>query len=532
MPKLYLPVPEIEKSITRPVLLDIVRQVKEITGISKDTKEVFLGDARSGLQAGSTVGSDILDNTNISASKQLFIEISEQFNENSLGTVALAQTENIPIFIDDVLGVVLKPIYTSRTFEIRIRYRNPSKTEAKSWRDNIYMHVNHLRDVNLHNAVYHYIVPKPFFVLLQEIHRLRENVESYGDTFENYFLSKFTKRVTEATTLTGDSATFVIPERQMRIQGWFTFQGSPEREEMGGETNMWISEFTYSVTLDVPTGVHMSYPIMVHNQLLDDKYIPKAPEDDELHDKALTHYQTAFHRFEGQRALRNAIGVRSNMIFIPKHDDWLKDNAPPGMQFVLSALCELLPDNRKLLLNLDELGDYAIDEEVLEYFRAVEYRYLTLPYKSIFHLSYYRHKFLSTDRNTYVDADLNFMTKEDLSLRENHRVVLSLVNDVSAVDPAAFKRMKKYPNVLRKVLKAIRVTKHQLIRLSPVVDLTAFMPELGVTQKEIDQAYLMFPILYTVSSSHVTARDQEHTGKIGDEKKNPVYPVYNKPHGL
>ena len=507
MPKLYLPVPEIEKSITRPVVLDIVRQVKEITGISKDTQEIFLGAARSTLQAGSTVGADILNNTDIAASKRLYIEVSETYNENNLGTVAIAQTEQIPIFIENKLGIVLKPIYTSRTFEINVRFRNTSKTEAKAWRDNIYMHVNHLRDVNLHKAAYHYSIPKAFMVLLQELHRLRENVEGYGESFETFFFSNMTKRVTEGTTLVGDKTDFLIPEQQVRIQGMFSFSDAPEKEQASGDTNMWYSEFTYRLTFDVPTGVHMSYPIMIHNQLLDEKFIPKEAEDDEHHDKAFSHSLKALHRFEIPVDTRRAQGY-ADVITIPDYDDWRADNHPPGMTPILTALCEVLPDNKKLLLNLSELGDYAVDEEILEYFKTIEYRYLTLPYKSLFHLSYYRHKFLSSDRQTSVDSSLDFKTTADLSLRENHRVIFSMVTDILSVDPACLKRMKRYPNVLKKTLKAIRVTQGQLIRLSPIVDLTAYVKPAAQMEQLKNEAYLKFPIFYTVANAHVQAQIQ------------------------
>lgn len=520
MPKLYLPVPEIEKSITRPVVLDIVRQVKEITGIDKETKEVFIGDARSALQAGSAVGSDILNNTNIAASKQLFIEVSETYNENYLGTMAIAQAEQIPIFIDNNLGIVLKPIYASKVFEISVRYRNPSKTQAKAWRDNIYMHVNQLRDVNLHTATYHYSIPNGFMVLLQELHRLRENVEGYNEDFDTYFMTNVTKRITEATTLVGSAKEFVVPEQQIRIQGIFSFTEAPEKEQMGGDANMWISEFTYRVTLDVPVGVHMFYPIMVHNQLLDEKYIPKPAEDDDKHDKAFSRSLSALHRFEVPVDIQRAKPYEDT-IRIPQYDDWKPDNSPPGLYPVISALCELLPDNKKLLLNLSELGDYELDSELLEFFRQGEYRYLTKPFKSMFHLSYYRFKFLSTHQETHLDADLNFTTTEDLSLRNNHRVVFSMMTDVNGVDPACLKRLKRYPNLLRKTLKAIKVTRAQLIRLSPIVDLTGYMKDLPNTGMSVQEAWNKFPIFHTVLSSDVTAR------RMKDAPKQPLtYQIY------
>lgn len=528
MPKLYLPVPEIEKSITRPVVLDIIRQVKEITGISDDTKEIFLGDARSALQPGSTVDSDILDNTNISASRQLTIEVAESYSEGYLGTVAIAQTEQIPIFVDDNLGIVLKPIYTPRNFDITVRYRNPSKNQAKAWRDNIYMHVNHLRNINSHTATYHYSIPKAFMILLEELHRMRENVAGYGEDFDTYFHNNVTRRVTEATTLAGTAKEFVIPERQFRIQGTFNFTEAPEKEQMGGETSMWISEFTYQVTIDIPAGMHVNYPVMVHNQLLDEKFIPKEPEDDTKHDKAFARSLRAIHYFEVPYMTDRA-KPREDMIRIPDFDDWRADNAPPGLYPVFSALCELLPDNKKLLLNLNELGDYAIDEELLEFFKQGEYRYMTLPYKSMFHLSYYRFKFLSTDKKTHLDSELNFTSTEDLSLRDNHRVVFSIVTDISSVDPACLKRMKRFPNVLKKTLSAIRVTYAQLSQLSPVVNMMSYAEGLAKAGPTPEEVWEKFPIFYTVMNAHTTA--EKLTEEVIREHNQQQVPVYKTIQG-
>lgn len=518
MPKLYLPLPEVEKSITRPVVMDIVRQIIDITNSSKDTRILFLGDARSSAQVGSTVGANITENTKISSSEQMYIEVNEVYNENYLGTMAHAQTEQIPIFIDEYLGVVIKPIYTSRVFDITFRYRNPSKNRAKAWRDDIYMHVNQLRDVNLHVANYHYGIPLAYQVLLKEIHRLRENVSGYNESFDEYFLTNATTRFTQATTLDGSRSQYVVAERQRRIQGMFNFSGAPEKEQMGGDTSLWLTDFTYKVTLDVPTGAHMEYPIMVHNQLLDDKYIPKEPEDDRLHDDARSHSLRALHHFEVPRDIQRA-NPYEPPVKIPEHDDWLGDNAPPGMYPLVSALCQVDVQDNTYLLHLDELGEYHIDPEILEYFKKVEYRYLTLPFKSLYHVAHYRFKFLSTDRNVSVDSNLKVTTKKELSLRENNRICLFLLTDISAVDPACLKRMKRYPNVLRKTLKAMNVTYHQLVLLSPIIDLTGFMPELpkvgGLTK---EQAFRNFTQFNTVQSAYVVSRDETHTGKIEDYK--------------
>ena len=115
MPKLYLPVPEVDKAIVRPALIEIVRQVKDITGLPEDARVMYLGETNSSPQAGSTVDTDIMDNTTITGSKLITIEVNEAYNENYLGTVALARPEQVLIFNDPFIGVNMKPIYTSRS---------------------------------------------------------------------------------------------------------------------------------------------------------------------------------------------------------------------------------------------------------------------------------------------------------------------------------------------------------------------------------------------------------------------------------
>lgn len=517
MPKLYLPVPELEKSIVRPVMLDIVRQVRDMTNIPADVKIIFLSDARSSPQNGSKQSEEIMDNTSISGSNRITFEVTEQYSPDYMGTLAIAQTEQIPIFIDHELGVVLKPIYTSRIFDINIRYRDHSRTRVKAWRDDIYMHINHMRDVNIHTADYHYSIPSAFLALVKEIHRLRENVAGYGQDFEDYFFSCISNRNTEITNLVGDNPLFAIAERQTRIQGLFDFTEAPEKESSDDTINKWVSNFTYRVTIDIPTGVHVQYPVMIHNQLLDEKYIPKLAFDEDKHEHAFSRSLKALHRFEATKA-PNGNSISNKTIHEPEYDDWWPDNQLPDSSFVFTALCELLPDDLRLIIDLNELGNYSIDEEILEYFRKVEYPYLTKAYQSPYHISLYRDKFLANEGILTVNSKLEYRASSDLSLRRNYRFALSMITDISSINVQAFRRMRRYPSVLRKTLKAMQVTKGELTRHAPNIDLTKYaadLPDVGPSKAAV---YDHLVRMRTVLSSYVMVRNinEKHTGKLED----------------
>lgn len=506
MPQVYLPVPEIDKSMIRPVLIDIIRQVKEITNIPKDTKELFLGASNTSLQEGSQLSSDMMNNTKILASAQLAIEVSESYTDGYHGTMAINQIEQRPIFLDSRLGVVLKPIYSNRSFDITVQYRNPSRTQAIAFRDDIYMHVNQMRDVNLHLIQYHYQIPKPFLSIIKEIHRLRENIAGYNQDLKTYVRQCLSSKATTITTLNGSSKALAIAEEQMRVQGWFDFSDAPQKEQMGGETSMWMTEFTYKVSFDVPTGVTMQYPAMVHNQLLDEKYLPKPSSDDNGYKKDYPLSLKALSHFEVPNETRRHKQDRDYSHY-PDFDDFYPDERVPDTRALYSALCELDPSNLKLLVNLNDLGEYAIDEEVLEWIKQEEYQYLTKPYASILNLSYYRNKFLSHDRNTQLTSNLDFLTNEDMDLRDNHRVMLSIVTDIHSLKVQALRRLKKRPSLLKKLLYAINISYTELAILSPIIDLTEYFPELsptGVSKDDVFNSWKMQP--YTVQSVYIVTK--------------------------
>ena len=149
-----------------------------------------------------------------------------------------------------------------------------------------------------------------------------------------------------------------------------------------------------------------------------------------------------------------------------------------------------------------------------------EYPYLTIPYKSIFHLSLYRWSALISDRAISVDNALNLKSKEALSLRENHRVVLSMVTNLTLLDKAALQRLKDFRKAGRKALLAIGATRDDLHAVASKVNLTSLVPELPPASHSIRSIHNTSVQLNTVQISHIVS-----TGKL-DLLKN-YQPVNN-----
>ncbi len=515
MPKISLMTPELISAVIRPSILDITRQVMQITKIDEKSKILYVGELGVNYQRGSTI-SDInneRDRTGLSFSNQVTVEIENDYNEANVNSTAVRQPEHIPVFNDPNLGIVIKPIYSKNDFTITFKYRSESETAGLKWRDSIRMHISMMRDVNLHTVKYHFLIPPEYVYILKELHRLRENIAGYNETFDEYLANNSTTKFTSISNQSGTKVGLGIADTQMRIIGLFDFQIAPqkgEREDRNGSA--WTTTFTYKVSLDIPIASNMEYPIMIHNQLLEFPFIDyKDSYNLDEHDKSWTQSLGYLSNFEITNEVDRAL-KRSTIVRVPSFDAFVPTSEVYSSEAVLTALCNVDINTPKLLLNLKELGDVVIDEDIIELFKE-EYPYLTKPYKSIFHLSLYKWSALSKDNSISVTRDLDVVCSEDLSLRVNHRAVLSVIRDITLLDKAALLRLKKYRKAGRKALLTIGVSTGQLKLVEQKCNLLSLVPELantGDSIAELRNSYIQFNTVQTgfiISSNNKTLLD-------------------------
>lgn len=515
MPNISLPTTEVNSSVIRPAILDIVRQVKEITKIPKDARVSFVGELEAAYQKGSAMTQGTGDRVDLPFTDKVTIEVESEFNETNVLSAAVRQTEHAPIFNDPSLGVVIKPIYAKYDFSINFTFRSDSETDGSNWRNAIKSHISMMRDVNMHDITYHYVVPKEYVAILTEIHRLRENVEPYGDDLETYLSTHSTTRMTAISNQSGSQRELGVAEKQIRILGLYDFNISPPKQSRDEAGSAWNTTFTYRVSFDVPVMVNMNYPIMIHNQMLTYPYI-----DDETSynldnvDKRYSLGTGDLSHFESNVDTDKAM-KRSQVVRIPVFDEFVPTSQVHATQPMFTALCSVDETNKKILLNLKDLGDFSLDPDVIK-FLTEEYQYLTLPYKSIFHISLYKWSALSTDKRIYVDSQLNVQARDDLSLRANHRVVFSAVTDISMVDRKALFRLKNHREAAIKVLKAIGVTKTALKYMAHQINFLPLLPDLpdvGISLPAYHQQLYQFN---TVQTGYIISRDGFRSDKIED----------------
>jgi hypothetical protein len=459
MPNISLAVPETEQSIYRPIIIDVVNQLKKATGIPFEFKVLFPGTGQAPYQPGSAISQKDQDPTQFMNDDMVEIEAEENYNMDSMGTTAVYETEHLPIFRDESLSVMMKPIYIRSDVTLTFKYRSNSNTGIRRWRDEMRMKVSHLRENLLHDITYQYLIPYQYIFILREIHRLRENVAGYGEDFDTYFRSYSTSRLTTLTNQIGSYREFSIAEKQMRIVGMFDFDVVPDKPEGDKDNQTSTISFTYKFSYEKPSLCNMYYPVIIHNQVLSTQYRNEESSYNlRNHLKSYPMSLNALSNFEVDSPQYTSSAT--DRIMIPSFDEFLPRNILPYTKMLFSVLCEVDPNDDKMLLNLTELGDYEIKPVIIDFLKAKEYIYLNRPYQSPFQIVLYRNTEMVASGSITVDKDLNVRSTTSLDLRTINRVMFCIVNDLGVLSSAAKERIRENPQAAKEIIKTVNETKN------------------------------------------------------------------------
>lgn len=458
MPRIALSIKDTNTSVMRPLMFEVIRDILAITHLTPDTSILFPGNTEVAYHPDTTLSAknEEREKNRFSNQKRVFIEVDEEYTEEGAITTPVMKPENMFIYVDNALGCYLKPVYSSMEANITVRYRAKDRVEALRWRDEVRSKISMGRQDLIHSPTYSYLIPDTAFIILQEIHRLRENVAPYGDTFREYIDSHFTKRKTTVVTQAGTEPREVITETQRRVIGRFDFNTRPEKAERDGNTDAWTISFSYRLYYEKPIKLIMHYPLVIHNQLLSIKFRQEKPtERDEFHETYRTMSTAGFKSFEPGYDLEQLKYSRG--VSIPDFDDFIPSQILPESLRLMTGLILIdMEEDTEFLLDFNDLGDWSMEDDILE-FLSKEAKYVTKHYHSIFNLSLYRNYDLMDQslETIRLDPDLRVILQKAVSLRDFHHIRLSLTTDLDSLTRDALDRLRQNSCVFKKISTAI-----------------------------------------------------------------------------
>ena len=503
MTSVVLPLPETEQSITRPVITSVVNDIIKNTQMWPGIDIIYPAQLSVMPQPGS-----LLQDTNRGAqyepTTKLVVEVEERFSDSYIGSNPISRTDIKPIFHDRNTGVFIKPIYTKTKVTLNLRYSHVSRNALIQWRDNLRMRLSQTFDSFIDQVEYHYLIPYQFMDLMQLIWQYRENQGGYGDDFPTYLASYSSNRLTQVSTLVGGDPRIGIREKQIRMLSLIEFDALLGDVEMDQEGTLWAMNFVYKFNYMKPIGCNMSYPLMIHNQLLPLKYIqPILPTQvDRVLPETADQLISSLRDFEIYR-LGNRFSGKTKPICLPHMDDWYPETAPTYCANIVQCLCQINPNNPTELLNLYHLDSISLDPCILDYF-STEYSYLTQIYKSFYHIALYEDNILLKDQYIQVDSDLSVTALVNLDIRKRYHICLFILTDWSAIYRAAFDRFRLYPCAVVNTIRAIS----QTLNHDPHID-----GLLGLKQLSIYDMYQIYQYL-TGNNDFLTASEVSNLDRL------------------
>jgi len=460
MPKILLTVPETVQSVVRPVVYEIARDILQVLGQDPKTNIQYPDTMDVMKQAGSSIESKGDNTPSTGTNNKLTIDVQEDYEQDRLLSTAVMRPENLFIFRDDAIETNIRPAYSSTDMTLNLKYRAVDATAAKRWRDDARARLSRNQTERLHDVSYHYLIPPAFIAILKQLHEMRESVAAYGETFEEWLIANSTKRLSKLTTLAGTGAQWGISETQLRVVGWFDFvDRGPDKAEKEDESDTATVNLAYHFKFDQPIACQMHYPLMVHNQLLPQKWRPsKSDQVDrpEIHHKSYAHSAGSFAYFEKGRQFGPAIDAPAPGVQIPDFDEFIPASVPTKTLRLFTALTSIdttTPGNRRFLLDLKDFSrQWKLDADVLAYMKTATSK-LTKSKGCVLKLDLYKNRQLAREGELMVDEDLRVYSTEDLSLRNYYHVRLSLALDWASCGD--MDNLREHGKALCKLAKAI-----------------------------------------------------------------------------
>lgn len=454
MPKALIPTPDLHWSFDRRVIPTLVRDLLVEMAIDPNTPINYMGIDGKMAQQGTVLGEGD-DPNRWATDERVFIEVSEEFDRDRIQAMRLL--DNAPAFFqDEGLRIAIRAVMMTMRYTVTFRYRSKDRNQASMWKSRMVAMLSMGREMIIHRrAPFHYVIAPEWLELIEHCYDLRQN--RGGDASEDFatYLGRHTSQcVTVRTDLAGNNGQVVYNGALERVQGWFDFDGQPEKGDREGDQDNWACSLTYTFQCDKPVMQFGRWPIVIHQQLLDEKWLRKGPTlfSNPAEVSRGVEGLIAAH-FESDRkanTLRQREGVG-----LPSYSTFWPTMVPQSTVRVFTALCLKDPENPRFLCNLEDLGDAKLDIELLDWIRSGEREFMTQRFRSILQLNLYVNDACKSSGSIVVDEHLNVFTTEEWSDQCILHLRLGLMTNLGYLPEQALLRIRKVPTVAAKLIAAI-----------------------------------------------------------------------------
>ena len=449
MPKVSTDIPNHQDYITRPIATKIASEVIGYSGLNvKDL--IFLGSAAQAMNKGSAID-DPTALAAFSESNQVKVTIEEEFRPESFMTSGILSGYGRTVFHDKESKVYLLPVKTDATMTLELTYSAPTEAEARNWINRMQQALERRLEITTHSIPYSYPIPHEYVAAIKAVHGLRETGPgAYGQDLGTYLRDKFSGKVGVRSKLNGKGKQFVVEETQHDVLGTLDFDEVPKPSKDG---LVYTVSFNYTIRYERPFAMVLDYPLVINNNLITSELMPKVDYNEKLRIDSSTIRNWSDGIVNIVEPTTSKVGGYS----LPSFDAWRVPHPPRDTGSVFRLLITVDPLDTGLILDLNDLGEYALNPDIINLMRAsgsMLFEYAHCPVL----VTLYENDRPVTPSDLSMEGTSLRVNGRTLNPRFDYHLRIALITNLAMLSEPASDLMLLHPKAARAILLALEPT--------------------------------------------------------------------------
>ena len=353
MPMYESQIPNLESTVSKPIAIQATQYIRDNFFATVTTPIHLIDQTGSIIELGSLVGASpdeiVLDTENII--RVQYTEIPEQ---DIMLTSIVSGNEQLPVWFDDKLNMIIRPVKAQMTCKLDITYAGASKQEVDNWVNYLYTKFARGSSSLPMDLSYEVCIPETILYVIKEVWSKRESVAGYGDSYTKYIKDHLRYAYDFKTNQIGKTTTLVLREKLCRVVA--TVEPELPTATLSAN-NTYEATISFSFRYDKPASMTIDYPIYVHNQYISPNYF----------DATIDRNTSMIMQYKSDYGLLNALSylydkqnesvITDSGYVFPEFDTFKPENNNRKVKPIIQVQLAIDEEAPRVLLDLNTLAD-------------------------------------------------------------------------------------------------------------------------------------------------------------------------------
>ena len=450
MPKLIVDIEDIYKTVNRPVIMQVTKDVIGLSDFPSDCDIYCKGFSKQTVNKESVMADIDKAPITFSHSNRVIVSAEKKYFEPTVYAGQPFFKSFRPIFYNKEYHISLCPIHHMIEVNLTLNFLSKSRQIIEMWRSDIRRKIGTSIKGYPHGITYTYPINDRFTNLLHHLFEKKNIYAFENDSFATWVENHSYEKMTILTNQIGGCPTLSVEQHQLGAYGVWDFTEVPEIEKLD-TGDVYQATINYILRYSQPTSISIEYPVIIANSIIDSDYRPPCDFNEPLvlgdPEKlvwGLDATRKPYHEFYPCEPLR-----------LPCFDEWVTDCIPKGVGQLYSALIVVDENDPTFVMNLIDLGEhYAIADWLIDGMRRYKEDMLVIGKCPILILMYRNDSFFEADLLT-IDENLNVYIKQPMTFTNQYHVTLNIFTDLSLLSEKAIDGLRANRDFCTKLFNTI-----------------------------------------------------------------------------